>query len=286
MKSFFVALFFAAFALNGGVVHADIASTMTATWGGFLATIYQDQLQLQLNQYSGSGAESNNEFLFGSTEMLIKLVPRNSAGTVTAYYLSSLGETHDEIDFEFLGNVTGQPYKIHTNVFVQGVGNKEQQFFPWFDPTTDYHNYTIHWNPSVIVWYVDSIPIRVYRNYASNGIGYPNARGMRLYTSLWEADDWATRGGLDKIDWSNAPFTAGFQNFRPRSCIWNGPVSISQCAALTADNWWTAVAYSQLTPDQQIQLQRVRDNYMIYDYCRDSNRFNGTVPAECFMRQY
>jgi len=30
---------------------------------------------------------------------------------------------------------------------------------------------------------------------------------MRIYSSLWNADDWATRGGLVKTDWSQAPFT-------------------------------------------------------------------------------
>lgn len=254
------------------MVNGIFSDNMYINWGSHHSWMQENDLQLVLDQSSGSGT-----FLFGSIEMQIKLVPGNSAGTVTAYYLSSTGDRHDEIDFEFLGNVSGQPYIIHTNIFTQGGGGREQQFYPWFDPTADYHNYTIHWSANAVVWYIDDVPIRVYRNYESQGIPYPNAQAMGVYSSLWNADSWATRGGLDKIDWTNAPFIAKCRNFTRRACTWNGPITISQCAAQTPD---------ELSYAKQGQMNWVRNNFMIYDYCKDTKRFNGQFPGECFKHQF
>ncbi|CAK9329411.1 unnamed protein product [Citrullus colocynthis] len=290
-QSFSIAFLVCVIVSNHIVVDGNMSKNMVLNWGNSQSKIEGDNLQLVLDKSTGSGAKSKRNFLFGSFEALIKFVPGDSAGLVTAFYLSSSGTYHDEIDYEFLGNATGEPYTIHTNIFAEGVGHREQQFRLWFDPTADFHNYTIHWNPNTVVWYIDSIPIRVFRNYEKaqkQRIAFPNKKGMRLYTSLWNADDWATQGGRVKTNWTNAPFTASMRQFRPRACHWIGESSNTQCATNSPTNWWTSPVHAQLTIRELAKLGEVRKKFMIYDYCRDParKRPNGRMPPECYRLQY
>ncbi|KAL9442440.1 hypothetical protein AB3S75_020865 [Citrus x aurantiifolia] len=252
-------------------------------WGIDKVRILNDGevLNLYLGKDTGSGFQSKNEYLFGKIDMQFKLVPGNSAGTVTSYYLSSQGSTWDEIDFEFLGNLSGDPYIFHTNVITQGKGDREQQFYPWFDPTSDFHTYSILWNPKTIVFYVDGTPIREFKNLESISIPYPKNQPMRIHSSLWNADDWATRGGLVKTDWTKAPFTASCRNFNAKTCIRNpaGPIISAPCPSNSSSSAWMKI--DELDETSREKLKWVQKNYMIYNYCTDTKRFPKGLPPEC-----
>ncbi|GAB4848853.1 Probable xyloglucan endotransglucosylase/hydrolase protein 6 [Ancistrocladus abbreviatus] len=234
-------------------------------------------IQLMLDRNSGCGFASKYKYMYGRVSMKIKLIAGDSAGTVTAFYMNSdTDNVRDELDFEFLGNRSGQPYTVQTNIYSHGQGNREQRVNLWFDPSADYHTYTIMWNHHQVVFYVDEVPIRVYRNNEARGIPYPKSQPMGVYSTLWEADNWATRGGLEKIDWSKAPFFAYYKDFDIEGCPVPGPAA---CPS-NPRNWWEGSAYQQLSPAEALRYHWAVKNHMVYDYCTDKSRYPVT-PPEC-----
>jgi len=235
-------------------------------------------VELLLNkEHGGAGFETKDKYLFGHFSMRMKLIPGDSAGTVTTFYLSSMTAEHDELDFEFLGNRSGEPYILHTNVFTGGKGYREQRINLWFDPTKDYHSYSILWNMHQIVFFVDSVPIRVFKNSKDLGVRFPFDQPMRAYSSLWTAENWATRGGLEKTDWTKAPFIASYTDFHVDGC--DASTSYSVCATQGL-RWWDQEKFRDLNGQQWRLLKWVRKHYTVYNYCTDTTR-NQKMPPEC-----
>ncbi|XP_031403792.1 xyloglucan endotransglucosylase/hydrolase protein 9-like isoform X1 [Punica granatum] len=243
-----------------------------------------DQTKLSLDASSGCGFESKKKYLFGLASMQIKLVEGDSAGTVTAFYMSSDGPNHDELDFEFLGNVSGEPYLVQTNVYVNGTGNREQRHTLWFDPTQDFHTYSLFWNRRCVLFLVDGIPIRAFVSKEVSGIPYPRSQPMGVRASVWNADDWATQGGRVKTDWSHAPFVSTFRSFQIDACDLledgSGTEVVTRCTE-SGQFWWDKPEFDGLDRHRNRQLRRVQRKHLVYDYCRDKLRFSDQLPREC-----
>ena len=128
---------------------------------------------------------------------------------------------------------------------------------------------------------VDGTPIREFKNLESNGVPFPKNQPMRIYSSLWNADDWATRGGLVKTDWTQAPFTASYRNFNANACVWTSGASScgsNSPSSTSSNNAWLS---QELDSASQQRLQWAQKNYMIYNYCTDTKRFPQGLPTEC-----
>ncbi|KAF7840664.1 putative xyloglucan endotransglucosylase/hydrolase protein 8 [Senna tora] len=238
---------------------------------------------LSLDKETGCGFQTKQRYRFGWFSMKLKLVGGDSAGVVTAYYMcteNGAGPERDELDFEFLGNRTGEPYLIQTNVYKNGTGGREMRHVLWFDPTQDYHSYSILWNEHQIVFFVDKVPIRVFKNNGKANNFFPNEKPMYLFSSIWNADDWATRGGLEKTNWKLGPFVSSYKDFSVDGCLWEDP--FPACVSTTTKNWWDQYDAWHLSDDQNKDYAWVKRNLVIYDYCDDSERYP-TLPEECSL---
>ena len=381
------------------------------TWGDGRAKILNsgELLTLSLDKTSGSGFQSKNEFLFGKIDMQLKLVPGNSAGTVTAYYVSSPAISsfasifYNTILFIYIFHASRYtniyhlftceftvilkrvnmgwdrlwvPWQFewwslhHSHQCVQPRQGQQRAailslvwpncrfphlFCPleppahhvsiykstflkcliprksgtWFDLLwLEQHYFSLdsifveHQSRQFIIaavktivfidllfqncslppfylfifdklyklmkfyvlcfsFSVDGTPIREFKNLESIGVPFPKNQAMRIYSSLWNADDWATRGGLVKTDWTQAPFTASYRNFNANACVWSSGVSSCSSSSPSSASTSNAWLSQELDSTSQDRLKWVQKNYMIYNYCTDTKRFPQGLPLEC-----
>jgi xyloglucan:xyloglucosyl transferase len=235
---------------------------------------------ITLDQASAAGCTSKDSYVFGKFGAYIKLPPFDSAGTVTTFYLSSPFPNQSEFDLEFLGNKSGQPFLLHTNVFTNGQGGREQQIYlpGGFDPTAAFHYYSFEWTADIVVFRVDNHPVREFKNLVGKVANFTfcTQKPMKLFFSIWDGSKWATRGGQDPVNYADAPFTATYTDFSLDGCYATGPSGAQACQS-------DSLAHCPpLTAQDVDYLSSIRYNpaQVKYNYCDDRNRYL-TAPPEC-----
>lgn len=127
---------------------------------------------------------------------------------------------------------------------------------------------------------MDRVPIRVYKNNGKANNFFPKDKPMFMLSSIWNGDEWATRGGLEKTDWRKAPFVSSYTEFHVDGCQWEEP--FPACAATTGEHWWDQYEAWNLDAAQQEDWSWVARNLVVYDYCNDRERYP-QPPEECSL---
>ncbi|CAI9107420.1 OLC1v1006770C1 [Oldenlandia corymbosa var. corymbosa] len=245
-------------------------------------------VQLSLDSDSGARFSSKVKYESGLFGIRIKFPPGNSAGVVTAFNLRSEDKEFDGINLEILGSNIGQNFSIQTNVFVNGVGNKQHEIALPFDASEEFHEYNILWNSHLILTYVDDIAFRIFKNNSAIGVGYPS-KPMKIFASVSNGSDDLIRTdsgrSRTKIDWRDAPFAAQFKSLDydvDQACISNSTTTTKHkegrgdCGSTRKTGWDTI----RDLPIGLIDWYEAMRHLITYDYCNDT-KIHPLPPPEC-----
>ncbi|GES66119.1 cell wall glucanase [Aspergillus terreus] len=166
-------------------------------------------LLLTMPKNSGGTLVANNHYLWYG-KISAKVKSSRGAGVVTGFIL--LGDTKDEIDYEFVG---ADLANVQTNYYFQGVlnyNNGGNASVPGGDTFDEWHEYTIDWKPEAITWSVDGEVKRTLErsstwNETGNRYMYPQTP-MRMQLSLWPAGQASNAAGTiawagGQVDWNS-----------------------------------------------------------------------------------
>jgi len=171
-------------------------------------------LAMILTETNGGTRLSSTRFVYYGT-ISATLKTGRWGGVVTAFI--TMSDIKDEIDWEFPGaNTTaGQ-----SNYFWQGViptgPNNGQTHGGLTDTFSNYHTYTIDWQPETLTWMIDGAVVRTLKKSDTiNSAGVANypSTPSRIQLSIWPAGistepqgtvQWA--GGM--INWNDPDYTA------------------------------------------------------------------------------
>ena len=123
-------------------------------------------------------------------------------------------------------------------------------------------------------FYVDDIPIREIRRRAAMKHDFPS-KPMSIYSTIWDASNWATNGGKYKVDYRYAPYVSQFSDLVLHGCAVDPIEKSRKCDDITSID-------GQITSLQRIKMANFRNKYLTYSYCYDQSRYK-IPPSECVI---
>nr|CAB3445448.1 unnamed protein product [Digitaria exilis] len=195
-----------------------------------------------------------------------------------------------------LDRSTGKPWRVQTNLYGNGsVGRgREERYVLPFDPTTEFHRYSILWTSASVAFYVDDVPVREVRRCPAMAGDFPS-KPMSLYATVWDASTWATSGGRYRVNYRYGPFVASFTDLALLGCrvvgagdgdddehnirMVAGGVG-RRCGDGAEEEKLRASEVAVMTVEKQQAMRRFREQNMVYSYCYDTRRYPAALP-EC-----
>eukprot|EP00475_Leptophrys_vorax_P016526 TRINITY_DN22978_c0_g1_i1.p1 TRINITY_DN22978_c0_g1~~TRINITY_DN22978_c0_g1_i1.p1 ORF type:complete len:326 (-),score=13.00 TRINITY_DN22978_c0_g1_i1:930-1829(-) len=202
--------------------------------------------------------QSQSYFQYGAFSVKIKLPPGYSGGLIPCIYLMS-GENlsyrdpHDEMDFEFLGWNKPTGIKIHTNLIATNWTYVEQYKFA-FDPSADYHKYTMVYSKDYAMWLIDDSPIRI--TYREPGKPFPKLP-MKVMGSIWDASYWLPFNA----DYSKGNVTVKFRRFDLKDAC-RAPSPSERPACAYRNNPYKAPWMAKPGKKQRMKAEKYRSQYL------------------------
>jgi len=183
---------------------------------GTVALTSANELVLTLTETNNGTRISSTRYVhYGVISATIKTA--RSAGVVNAFI--TMSDVRDEIDWEWPGNQTNQ---AQSNYFflgeVNSTGSNGQTHGGLTDTFSNYHEYTINWQPDSLTWSIDGNVVRTVNRVdtlSKDGTyyAYPSTPS-RVQLSIWPAGIPSSPPGT--VEWAQ-----GMIN-------WNDPDYIAQ----------------------------------------------------------
>ncbi|KAK6140476.1 hypothetical protein DH2020_025789 [Rehmannia glutinosa] len=222
----------------------------------------------------GSGFQSSDLYNHGFFSAKIKLPSDYTAGIVVAFYTTNgdiFRKTHDELDFEFLGNIKGKHGDFRQICMEMEAQAEEEK-------RDIIYGLTLLKSSTVTAYFG---PPRILRKNDAMGADFPS-KPMRLYATIWDASDWATSGGKYRANYQYAPFVAEFTDLVLHGCATDTLEEVVATGCAQRDGQLASADFATITPKQKLAMKKFRSKYMYYSYCYDTLRYP-VPPPECVI---